>query len=90
VSAPRTDLSGEIERLYTERYRSYYRLALSVARNDGTAHDAVQEGFARALARQTELRSDEVLEGWICRIIIRCASTRNATQREFQLSCRTT
>lgn len=68
-----TDLRQEIERVYAVRYRSYYRLALSVTRNDGTAHDAVQEGFARALARYAELRSDELLEAWICRIIIRCA-----------------
>jgi RNA polymerase sigma factor (sigma-70 family) len=82
-----TDLSGEIERLYTERYRSYLRLALSVTRNDGTAHDAVQEGFARALARQDELRSAEVLEAWICRIIIRCAidSQRDAARVPTEL-----
>jgi RNA polymerase sigma-70 factor, ECF subfamily len=82
VPAAETDLTGEIESLYTGRYRSYLRLSLSVTRNHGSAHDAVQEGFARALARQAELRTDEALEAWICRIIIRCAidSQRDAAR----------
>jgi RNA polymerase sigma factor (sigma-70 family) len=87
VAPSKTDLPEEIERLYTGRYRSYHRLALSVTRDDGTAHDAVQEGFARALARFAELRSDELLEAWICRIIIRCAidSRRDAARVPAEL-----
>ena len=73
VSQPPTDSFTEIERLYTMRYRSCYRLALSVTKDPGTAHDAVQEGFARALARTSDLRDGRALEAWICRIILRCA-----------------
>jgi RNA polymerase sigma factor (sigma-70 family) len=87
VRASQAEPLGEIERLYAGRYRSYYRLALSVTRNEGTAHEAVQEGFARGLARHPELRSGDLLEGWICRIIIRCAidSRRDAARVSTQV-----
>jgi RNA polymerase sigma-70 factor (ECF subfamily) len=73
VSQSPADRVFEIERLYASRYRSCYRLALSATQDPGAAHDAVQEGFARALAGHAQLRDERALEAWICRIIIRCA-----------------
>ena len=73
MASSSSELLAQIERLYTERYRSYYRLALSVTSDTTTARDAVQEGFARALSHHGTLRNERVLESWICRIVIRCA-----------------
>jgi RNA polymerase sigma-70 factor, ECF subfamily len=76
--------ASQIECLYTERYRSFYRLALSVTGDSEAARDAVQEGFARALGRRGEFRADGSLEGWVYRIVLRCAldSRRGVSRSE--------
>ena len=66
-------LSADIERVYAARYDSFCRLASTVTGNVESAHDAVQEGFARALARSDEFRGEGSLEGWLWRIILRTA-----------------
>jgi RNA polymerase sigma-70 factor (ECF subfamily) len=66
-------VSAEIERVYATRYASFCRLASTVTGNVEAAHDAVQEGFARALARRDEFRGDGSLEGWLWRIVLRVA-----------------
>lgn len=66
-------LSAEIERVYAARYASFCRLASTVTGNAEAAHDAVQEGFARALARRDEFRGEGSLEGWLWRIVLRVA-----------------
>jgi RNA polymerase sigma-70 factor, ECF subfamily len=66
-------LSGEIERVYAARYASFCRLASTVTGNVDAAHDAVQEGFARALAHRDEFRGEGSLEGWVWRIVLRVA-----------------
>jgi RNA polymerase sigma-70 factor, ECF subfamily len=62
-----------IRRIYAERYRSCYRLALTITGSEASAHDAVQEGFALALSRRQQLRDERALEAWIYRIVARCA-----------------
>jgi hypothetical protein len=42
-------LTGEIERVYRQRYRRFLRVATAILGDETTAHDAVQDGFAQAL-----------------------------------------
>lgn len=69
----RRRFSREIERVYVARYASFCRMASTVTGNVETAHDAVQEGFARALAHSGEYRGEGPLEGWVWRIVVRVA-----------------
>lgn len=66
-------LADQIERIYRERYPAFCRLATAVTGDVETAHDAVQGGFARALARSGDFRGDGSLEGWLWRIVLRKA-----------------
>jgi RNA polymerase sigma-70 factor (ECF subfamily) len=68
-----TDLVEPIERVYTQRYVAFCRLAMSVTGNVESAHDAVQEGFARALAHHDDFRGEGPLEAWLWRIVLRAA-----------------
>jgi RNA polymerase sigma-70 factor (ECF subfamily) len=67
---------GSIERIqdvYAQRYVAFCRLATSVTGSVESAHDAVQEGFARALAARDEFRGEGPLEAWLWRIVLRAA-----------------
>ena len=62
----------EIERVYKERYAPFRRAAAAIAGDEQRAHDAVQEGFARALTRRKQFRGGS-LEAWVWRIVVRQA-----------------
>jgi RNA polymerase sigma factor (sigma-70 family) len=62
-----------IERLYQERYARFHGVLSTVAGSYETGHDAVQEAFARALAKRSDFRAEGSLEGWVWRIAIRTA-----------------
>lgn len=66
-------MAEQIELIYQERYAVFCRLATAVTGEVEAAHDAVQDGFAVALARRGEFRRDGSLEGWIWRIVLRRA-----------------
>lgn len=69
-----------IERVYRERYGAFRNLAAAVTGNYDSAHDAVQEGFARALARRRQLRGQDAVQAWVLRIVLRAAlEGRNGT-----------
>ena len=61
-----------IEDLYRRRYRAFRYGAAAVTGDLGLAHDAVQEGFSRALARRSSYRGGS-LEAWVWRIVLRAA-----------------
>jgi RNA polymerase sigma factor (sigma-70 family) len=73
VGASDSDLVTEIERIYRDRYTAMCRLAAGVTGRVETAREAVQDGFAVALARRQDFRGDGSLEGWIGRIVLRAA-----------------
>jgi RNA polymerase sigma-70 factor (ECF subfamily) len=75
----RRRLPAEIERVYVARYGTFCRMAATVTGSVEAAHDAVQEGFARALAHSEKFRGEGSLEGWVWRIVLRVAldSRRN-------------
>ena len=73
-------VDAALERLYRQRYRALCRIALAVTGDVERAHDAVQEGFARAYAARSQFRGDGSVEAWVTRIVLRAAG---GTQRAF-------
>jgi RNA polymerase sigma-70 factor (ECF subfamily) len=62
-----------IEELYRERYVGFRNALATVTGSEESARDAVQEGFARALARRRQFRGDGPLAAWVWRIVLRAA-----------------
>ena len=61
-----------IEELYRRRYVGFRNALATVTGSDDTARDAVQEGFARALAKRQQFRGGS-LAAWVWRIAFRAA-----------------
>ena len=62
-----------IEELYRERYVGFRNALATVTGSYDSARDAVQEGFARALAKRRQFRGDSPLAAWVWRIALRAA-----------------
>jgi RNA polymerase sigma factor (sigma-70 family) len=62
----------EIERVYLERYAPFRRAVAAIVGGEERAHDAVQDGFARALAKRRQYKGGS-LEAWVWRIVVRQA-----------------
>jgi RNA polymerase sigma factor (sigma-70 family) len=62
-----------IERLYRERYVRFRNGVAPVVGSYDAAHDAVQDGFARALRASSQYSGRGSLEGWVWRIVLRAA-----------------
>jgi RNA polymerase sigma factor (sigma-70 family) len=62
-----------IEDLYRQRYGRFHGVLSTISGSYESGHDAVQEAFARALAKRSEFRGDGSLEGWIWQIAVRTA-----------------
>lgn len=67
------DTAAEIEALYRERYLRFRNGLAPVAGSYEAAHDAVQEGFARALRASHQYAGRGSLEGWVWRTVLRTA-----------------
>ena len=63
----------EIELLYGERYAGFRRALAAVTGSYESAHDVVQEAFARALAERQRYRGDGPLGAWVWGIALRVA-----------------
>lgn len=61
-----------IEELYRQRYVGFRNALATVTGSDDTARDAVQEGFARALAKRQQFHGGS-LAAWVWRIAFRAA-----------------
>ena len=66
-------LIEELELLYRRRYRQFLRVATAIAGDEPAGHDAVQEGFARALKSSRSFRGDGTVEAWVWSIVINAA-----------------
>jgi RNA polymerase sigma-70 factor (ECF subfamily) len=67
----------DLEHLYRSRFHRYLRVAEAIAGEPQRSLDAVQEGFARALASIESFRGDARLETWVWRCVVNAAqSTR--------------
>ena len=58
--------------MYHARYGPFRRAVAAVVGSEDRAHDAVQEAFARALAKRRQFRGGS-LEAWIWQIVVRQA-----------------
>lgn len=63
----------QLERLYREHLTEFRRVATAIAGNVDLGHDAVQEGFARAVRAHRRFRGDGTLEAWVWRIVVNAA-----------------
>jgi RNA polymerase sigma factor (sigma-70 family) len=68
----------ELEAVYRARYLGYRRTLATVTGSYESAHDVVQEAFARALLRRRQFRGDAPLEAWVWRIALRVALDERA------------
>jgi RNA polymerase sigma-70 factor, ECF subfamily len=62
-----------IETLYEERYLGFRRALATVTGSYDSAHDVVQEAFARALAQRRSFRGEAPLGAWVWKIALRVA-----------------
>ena len=69
----RKDLIRDLEALYRQGYRQFLRVAIAIVGEESRAHDAVQEGFARAIRSADTYRAEGNLEAWLWRIVINAA-----------------
>ena len=64
---------ADLEALYRARYRHFLRVATLITRDEGTAHDAVQEGFAATIRSLASYRGEGPLEAWVWRAVVNAA-----------------
>lgn len=74
-----------IEELYRTRYSRFRNGIAPVAGSYEAAHDAVQEGFARALRSCAQYSGRGSLEGWVWRIVLRTAIEQRHPGEELPL-----
>jgi RNA polymerase sigma-70 factor, ECF subfamily len=75
----------ELEQLYSERYVSFRNALATVTGSRESARDAVQETFARALARREQYRGDAPLAAWVWKIALRVALEKRRRPHSLQL-----
>ena len=76
--------TAETERLLTENYERYYRLAFKLMRNQDDALDVVQESAYRAIKDCKGVRNKDYLSTWIYRIAYNTAvSETRRRKREW-------
>jgi RNA polymerase sigma-70 factor (ECF subfamily) len=79
------ETAAAIEALYRERYARFRNGVAPVAGSYEAAHDAVQEGFARALRSSAQYAGRGSLEGWVWRIVLRTALEQRRPGEETSL-----
>ena len=79
------EAAAAIEELYRERYVRFRNGVAPVAGSYEAAHDAVQEGFARALRARAQYLGRGSLEGWVWRIVLRTALEQRGPGQEVSL-----
>jgi RNA polymerase sigma-70 factor (ECF subfamily) len=71
-----------LEQLYGERYAGFRRALTPITGSYETAHDVVQEAFARALAQRRQCRHEEAVAGWVWRIAWNVALDQRESGRD--------
>lgn len=64
---------AETEKILTDNYEKYYRLAYSYMHNEDDALDVVQESAYRAIRDCGKVKNKDYLSTWIYRIIVNTA-----------------
>ena len=65
--------TADTERILTDNYEKYYRLAYSYMRNEDDALDVVQESAYRAISDCGKVKNKDYLSTWIYRIVVNTA-----------------
>ena len=65
--------TADTERILTDNYEKYYRLAYSYMRNEDDALDVVQESAYRAIKDCGKVKNKDYLSTWIYRIVVNTA-----------------
>jgi RNA polymerase sigma factor (sigma-70 family) len=73
TSVDRKRLIGELEALYRTRYRQFLRVAIALVGEEAAAHDAVQEGFVRAIRLADSYRGAGTVEAWLWKVVLNAA-----------------
>jgi RNA polymerase sigma factor (sigma-70 family) len=75
----------DIEAVYLRRGADFFRFALARTADPELAHDAVQEGFARAIRARRSFRGSGSLEAWVGRCVLNAAvdASRSLTSEEL-------
>jgi RNA polymerase sigma factor (sigma-70 family) len=76
----------EIERLYRRRFGAFVGLAAAVTGDHGDAVDVVQDSFAKALRKRRSIRSPELLEPLLWRVVLNTARDRRRGRRSDVLN----
>jgi RNA polymerase sigma-70 factor, ECF subfamily len=74
---------SELETLYQDRYPGFRRALATVTGSYESAHDVVQEAFARALVQRRAFRGDGPLGAWVWAIALRLAWEENERVGRF-------
>ena len=77
---------AEIELLYRSRYLGFRRALAPVTGSYETAHDVVQEAFARALGKRHQFRGEAPLAAWVWRIALRVALDESSQSLRHSLT----
>lgn len=67
------DRARALEELYRRRYHRFLNTLVAITGSWESAHDAVQETFARAYGGRRRWRGESSLETWVWRIALRTA-----------------
>lgn len=67
-----------LEELFRLRYGDFLRVAAAITGSSEAAHDAVQEGLARALVGRTSFRGSGTLEAWLWSTVVNAARNTRA------------
>jgi RNA polymerase sigma factor (sigma-70 family) len=78
MSMDRKTVIRELEALYRARYRQFLRVATAIVGDEAAGHDAVQEGFARALRSARTFRGEGTLEAWVWPIVLNAARAESS------------
>ena len=63
-------LQQKVENEILQSYQSLYRLAYSYVKNPDDAMDIVQESAYKAILHSDEMRNQDTIKGWLCRIVV--------------------
>jgi RNA polymerase sigma-70 factor, ECF subfamily len=75
-----------VEQLYRAEYGRFLQMLATLTGGYDSAHDAVQETFARAYAHRGEWRGESSLATWVWRIAVRTALRMRSNASQVELN----
>lgn len=72
----------QVEKALLELYPSLYRLAYSYVHNPDDAMDIVQDSAYKAILRAEDVKNQETIKSWLCRIVVNTSLDALRTKRK--------